>query len=38
MLDPDRLTTLEIKNTSGSRINPDIHNSKVPSSGHTLRV
>ena len=34
ILNPDRLINLEIRKKSGLSINPDIHHSKVPSSGH----
>ena len=37
IFNPDRLINLEINNKSGLSNNLDIHNSKVPSSGHTLR-
>jgi len=32
----DLLINLEIKKKSGSSINPDIHHSKVPSSGYPI--
>ena len=36
ILNPDRIINLEIKKKSGLSLNPDIHHSKVVSSGFSL--
>ena len=38
ILNLDRLINLEINNKRRTNINPDIHHSKVPSSGYILEI